>query len=482
MKKHLILLSALFLLVGCEGASKFTPTDGGVYDPIADELDLIDKQRRVNSLGTVSAPSEIVQNATLSLEDVSVVANFSDNTTETVHPEVIQLDTSRLGDQTGVVVFGGKTNTFTINVKVDGGEASKTPVEITSVVINKTLGIGDNLTLEDVDIVVSFDDESSEALHPTSIELDTSHGGLVDVTVSYGDITKVVQVNIDGESHAPTLVSLEIVSGIPSEIAKDSSLDPNNVYINAVYSDGNKTENIHPTSISLDSSVVGTAYGRCLYGGLSVGFSVEVIDSSTPEVVVSQVQVTNAPSSVYVGGSISPSEVSMTILYSDYSVQVVTATSVDFNSAVPGTITATAHYNELSANFTVTVIDPSEEEEEEEEVLMCTYKIYFSYSCTSKYNPVTKKDEDAPLLQFTARMLYPLGHVPEGIGKNGNTEIDVDEVISKGATLGFTVDPAFPNFLGFSAYGLCLSIDDIWDFTQDYKQQAVVNLYGIWTD
>ena len=117
--------------------------------------------------------------------------------------------------------------------------------------------------------------------------------------------------------------------------------------------------------------------------------------------------------------------------------------------------------------------------DEGDEELMCTYNIYFSYSHTTKYNSTTKKDEDCPILSFEAPMLKPLGQVPEAIaGTNG--AVDEAKVRALGTTLGFTVDPAFPNFLGFSFHGLCLDSSDIWDFTKDYKQLAVVTLYGIW--
>ncbi len=116
---------------------------------------------------------------------------------------------------------------------------------------------------------------------------------------------------------------------------------------------------------------------------------------------------------------------------------------------------------------------------DEDEKLMCTYNFYFSYSHTTKYNPETKKDEDKPILSFEAPMLQALGKVPDQLaGSDG--KVDVQKVKDLGAPLGFSVDPAFPKFMGFSFHGLCLDASDIWDFTKDYKQVAVVTLYGIW--
>ena len=110
---------------------------------------------------------------------------------------------------------------------------------------------------------------------------------------------------------------------------------------------------------------------------------------------------------------------------------------------------------------------------EEEDVLMCTYNFYFSYSHTTKYNPETNKDEDCPILSFSAPMLQPLGYYPEQIR-------DEAHVLELGAQHGFSVDPTFPEFLGFSFNGVCLDEDGLWDFNRDYRQLAIVSLYGVW--
>lgn len=111
--------------------------------------------------------------------------------------------------------------------------------------------------------------------------------------------------------------------------------------------------------------------------------------------------------------------------------------------------------------------------EEGDDELKCTYRFFFSFSATTKYNPYSDKDEDAPILEFTHAMLKPLGQVPDEV----KTE---QQVIDLGAKLGFSVDPAFPKYLGFSFNGVCLDETGLWNFETDYKQQAVVNLYAIW--
>lgn len=113
------------------------------------------------------------------------------------------------------------------------------------------------------------------------------------------------------------------------------------------------------------------------------------------------------------------------------------------------------------------------EQEEEEDVPMCTYNFFFSFSATTKYNPFSNKDEDAPILSFTHAMLKPLGAIPEAV----NTTAKVEAL---GNSLGFEKDPTFPTFIGFSFNGVCLDESGLWNYETDYKQLAVVNLYGIW--
>ncbi len=133
--------------------------------------------------------------------------------------------------------------------------------------------------------------------------------------------------------------------------------------------------------------------------------------------------------------------------------------------------------------------EQSGDEGEDEEKLMCTYNIYFSYNHTTKYvpsdsdpskaDPSKAKDVDCPIVTFEAPMLEPYGKVPDEIAENGVlSETKFKQRASE--LYGFTPDPVFPKFLGLSFHGLCLDSSDLWDFTKDYKQLAVVTLYGVW--
>lgn len=92
------------------------------------------------------------------------------------------------------------------------------------------------------------------------------------------------------------------------------------------------------------------------------------------------------------------------------------------------------------------------------------YEFYFSYSYSNE-----------PLATVEGPTFKPLGNdkVPT-FAKNQ------DGMVSIGKEKGYEVDPAFPTFVGWSFYGVCLDAEDLWDFTIDHKQLAVIPLYGIW--
>lgn len=94
------------------------------------------------------------------------------------------------------------------------------------------------------------------------------------------------------------------------------------------------------------------------------------------------------------------------------------------------------------------------------------YEFYFSYSYS-----------DEPLATVEGPTFKPLGKdkVPEFL-------LSQSTLVAAGAEKGYAVDPAFPTFVGWSFYGVCLDQDDLWDFTVDHKQLAVIPLYGIWVN
>lgn len=94
------------------------------------------------------------------------------------------------------------------------------------------------------------------------------------------------------------------------------------------------------------------------------------------------------------------------------------------------------------------------------------YEFYFSYSYS-----------DEPLASIEGPTFSALG-----IDKVPAFLLKQETLVAAGAEKGYAVDPAFPTFVGWSFYGVCLDEDDLWDFSIDHKQLAVIPLYGIWVN
>ena len=118
--------------------------------------------------------------------------------------------------------------------------------------------------------------------------------------------------------------------------------------------------------------------------------------------------------------------------------------------------------------------DEEEQGQDDTELITCTYNFYFSYSHTSRYDEVLKKDVATPLLTLKDKPMFsPLGAMPEQL----NTK---EKMLALAAEKEFTVDDTFDKFLGFSYNTVCLDEEGLWNFATDTKQQAIINLYGIW--
>ena len=118
--------------------------------------------------------------------------------------------------------------------------------------------------------------------------------------------------------------------------------------------------------------------------------------------------------------------------------------------------------------------------QEEEELITCTYNFYFSYSHTTKYDEVLKKDVASPILTIKDVNMFKALKSDETAAAKYATIDTKDEVLAKAAEKGFVIDPTFDKFLGFSDKSVCLDEEGLWDFDKDTKQSAIINLYGVW--
>lgn len=474
MKKNLLLLlSSLFLLAGCASNEAYTPSHGGTYDP---EHDKPVVTPTVTGLGFVSAPEKINVGETLSKDDVSVLVNYSDNNIKQEHPDSVSLDTSSPGKTQGQVVYSEFTAAFDIEV-VSGVNPPTPEKEVSSlgkVTAPEKITVGAVLGLDEVLVVVNYSDGTSGEVHPTSLSIDTSEAKTVEASVSYGGKTTTFSIVVEAKDPSVTITSLGEVSA-PTKVLLNGEVLASEVTVVVIYSD-NTTSKVHPESVSLDTSSVGEKTGTVTYKGFNANFTISVEN----EVTLKEITKVLLPPEIYQDDVLTADKVTLTVTYSDDSVQNVHPESnadITYDTSKVGAASGSVKYKGLTATFNYEVLE--KEEEEEEDIIYCTYNIYFSYSHTTTTG--AKKDVDNPLITFTAPMLSPLGKAPEAIRSTSDeTKVDAAKFKALGESKGYVVDPAFPTFIGLSYHGLCLTDDDLWDFSKDFKQVAVVTLYGIW--
>ena len=473
MKKHILLaLSALFLLGGCDGLANYLPQKGGTYDPTQE----VPEEPTLVSLGVVSVQDAIYQDETLKTEDVSVLAVYSDESIKSVHPDSIELDTSSVGEQQGTLNVGDLTATFNIVVLAKQEDIEEKTVASLGEIVTKpsSIRVFEVISLNDVELVVYYSDGTNETVHPTSIKLDNTEAGTKTATIGYGGKFTTFDVVIleNGRVSVTGLGNVEA----PSTIEIGQTLSPSSVFVTVNYSDGTNGK-VNPTSIDLDTSTAGTVQGTVHYLEFDKTFEIEVVEHQE-KVATGLGRVYLLVGTIYEGDVLTTSQIAVDLNWSDGTTTQVTPESISVDTSTAGTFEGTLSYQTFNTTFTYTVVK-YEEEEEEEDVLMCTYNIYFSYSQTTTAG--AKKDVDDPLISFQAPMLSPLGKAPEAIRSAlDDTKVDAIKFRDLGESKGYTVDKAFPTFIGLSFHALCLDDNDLWDFKTDWKQMAVVTLYGIW--
>ena len=301
--------------------------------------------KSITGLGEVSAPNSIEKGQTLLPANVTVVVNYSDNTSEAVNPDSINLSTNVVGEATGTVSYEGFTKTFTILVVLN----------IKSLVITNQptqVELNGSVSKDDFDVLVTYSDDSSETVHPDSVSLDTSVAGTIagKVTVINTELSFTINV-IAPEPDPKTIVSITNVSA-PASVDKGGEVNLNEISFIVHYYD-QTTEVANPDSIDLDTSLAGNVTGTIHYSGFSTTFSILVV---APPKIFEDILSVNAPEKIEQYASLSKNNFIITISYSDGSSEITNPESFELDTSVLGEATGTVHYQGKSKTFTITVI------------------------------------------------------------------------------------------------------------------------------
>ena len=159
----------------------------------------------------------------------------------------------------------------------------------------------------------------------------------------------------------PITVSSIAVKTAPTKLIYKSGadFDPTGLVITVTYSDSSTEDIAYNNTTASDfsfSPAVITASGdvTITYGGKECSQAVSLAT------ITNVTGVASAPTEVYQNGTISPSQVTLNVTYSDSSNGTVTADSVSIDTTVVGEVTATATYNAATntktASWTVNVL------------------------------------------------------------------------------------------------------------------------------
>lgn len=152
----------------------------------------------------IGIPSEIEQNAVLSITGLSAKVVYSDDSIKTEAVTRVELDTSKAGEVTGKAYVNTLVKTFTINVKAKQEE--KTPVLTSISVSGQTLTyiVGDTFSFDGV-CKATYSDGTTATVIPTSVSKpNMSSVGTVSITVTYSEdgVTKTTSYSISIENES----------------------------------------------------------------------------------------------------------------------------------------------------------------------------------------------------------------------------------------------------------------------------------------
>ena len=158
------------------------------------------------TLQSITATKDITSYAkgtSVSTDDITVTANYSDGTSHIVNNSLCtfgSVDTSTTGTKSLTVTYEDKSTTIEITV-ID--EVTKTLESITASKIITKYNVGDDVDYSDITVKATYNTGEVETLNEgdyTVSEIDTSSEGTKTITISYGEKTATIDVEISEKS------------------------------------------------------------------------------------------------------------------------------------------------------------------------------------------------------------------------------------------------------------------------------------------
>lgn len=324
---------------------------------VEDEIEDLDKT--VSSI-EVSGPGKIqyIEGEEFSLEGGTVNVTYSNGDTEQVvlteNMLAAKPDMTKIGEQTVTVNYGGKSTTFTINIR-----AKQLQDTVLTAPEKTDYYAGEALDLTGGKLLLVYDNGTSETIDLTSDMVsgyDSSKTGEQTVTVSYGGMTETFTVTV--QARQVTEISWE---SLPEKTAyvEGQELDLTGAYVTVSYNVGDD-ETIAVTADMVsgyDPSKVGTQTVTVTVGGQSISFRVEV---SAKAVTGIRMAANPTKMEYIVGQTFDISGAQIELTYNDGERTIIPVTEDMFQAPDMTTVgekTVTVSYGGFETEFTVKVRD-----------------------------------------------------------------------------------------------------------------------------
>ena len=335
---------------------ELTVTLGGFTDTY--QVDIIE----LSSISVIQPPDKTVYdiNEPLETDGVEVQALYSDSSVETVGISQLLLsgfDSSAAQTNQAVTVsFGGKSDTFTVDIV-----PSLISIAITSMPSKLVYDIGETINITGLVVTGVYSDFSTAPLPVTAGDIagfDTSaaYEGQV-LIISYGGQTTFYAIDV-----VPTLASIAITKPALKLVYNvGESLDITGMVVTGTYTDGNtKTENITTVNVTgFNSSVPVT--GQVLtvtVNGRTAAYTIDIVKPLLVSIAITQ----PASKLVYeIGEELDITGLVVTGTYDDLSTKVLPITAAHisgFDTSTPAaSLLLTITYEIRTTSYVISVLN-----------------------------------------------------------------------------------------------------------------------------
>ena len=363
-----------YLDAGCQ--TPLTFDNGMSLVEVTNDITLYAKWVQEISLAAISAEyvgaAKSVGDA-ITAADFRVTATYTDGTTKVVTGVRLGIETVEKAGANVITltyVENGvtKTATATVEGKAQSGEPTEpTLVGITAEYRGADLEVGTDVAKADVVVTASYSDRTTKAVTDFTIgTYDKTTAGTKTVTVTYEGKTATFQVTYVAQETPgePTMVSVSFAYN-GGQITVGDDVDVSMITATATYSDGTTKIVVVDTQYTLgayDKTTAGTKTIDVYLSTEKMGtLQVTYVAQETPgEPTLVGIAAEYKGADLEVGTEVAKSDVTVTATYSDESTKaVIDFTIGTYDKTTAGTKTITITYEDKTATFQVTYVEPS---------------------------------------------------------------------------------------------------------------------------